>query len=314
MTSLENLAEMKLEMLIRVAAAAAAVALSSQCHALAADASQACSKLLPKGGSLPAAPVDAVAAPVRASALFTSAHFAVAELRTGDRRSGQAARLLAISGKGDASHVFAELRAAGADSAVLAWWMPARDGGVDGALRRLAVLEHLYALVLREPPLTSYDVRATGGESQAKAQSQPDLLVQLARMRNCAAEDVARTGAKVLVKTWEMPSLTKPVARGAGGLDVSARVTYPAADGLAGSITIARGACLACSTQVQRDGGAGCTLFDSHGHADGTDDVAETTVVSFSGVVERTRIILPTTRVDVGSMKPFARRPSITGR
>jgi hypothetical protein len=132
-------------------------------------------------------------------------------------------------------------------------------------------------------------------------------------MRTCAAKEVAQTGGKVFVKTWEMPLLTRPVAGGPGRLDVSARVTYPAAEGHSGSITIARGSCLACSTQVGRDGGAACTLFDSHGHADAI-DVSDTTVVTYSGVVERNRIVLPATRVDIGSMSSFARRPSTAAR
>ncbi|MCW5660277.1 MAG: hypothetical protein KIT60_21445 [Burkholderiaceae bacterium] len=299
---------MKLELLPRVAAASAVVAMSAQCHALAADAVQACSKLLPKGGGLPAAPLGAIAEPVRASALLTSAQFAVTELRTGDGRSDHGARLLAFSDKGGASKVFAELRATGASRAALVWNVPAQDGGPEGALRRLAVFEHLYAFVLREPPLTLYDVRALGGGSETRAQSQPDLLGRLAQMRNCAAKEVAQTGGKAFVKTWEMPLLTRPVARGTGRLDVSARVTYPAADGHSGSITIARGSCLACSTQVGRDGGAACTLVDSHGHADAVDDVSDTTVVTYSGVVERTRIVLSTTRVDIGRTRSFARR------
>jgi hypothetical protein len=305
---------MKLELPMRAVAAAAVLALSAQCHALAPDANTDCSKLLPKGADLPAAAVEAIAEPVRASALLTSAQFVVTELRTGDGRSDRGARLLAFREKGGASKVFAELRATGDSRAVLVWNVPAQDGGLEGALRRLAVFEHLYAFVLREPPLTLYDVRALGGGSESRAQSQPDLLARLARMRNCAANEVARTGEKVFVKTWEMPLLTRPVASGTGRLDVAARVTYPAADGHLGTITIARGSCMVCSTQVARDGGAACTLFDSHGHADAVDDVSDTTVVTYSGVVERARIVLPTTRVDIGSTRSFARRPSTAAR
>lgn len=296
-------------LLLRTAAAAAVLAASAPCHALAADPNQACSRLLPKGVGLPAAPAEAIAVPVRASALITSAQFAVTELRTGDGRSAGGARLLAFSDKGGAPKVFAELRATGEAHAVLAWQLPAQDGAPEAALRRLAVFEHLYAFVLREPPLTVYDVHGPGGGSMARAQSQPDLLASLARMRNCAAGDVAQTGAQALVKAWEMPSLTRPVASGKGQLDISARVTYPAADGRSGSLTVARGSCMVCSTPVDRDGSAGCTLFDSHGHAGADDDVSGTTVVTYSGAVERTRIVLPMTRVDIGSKKPFAQRP-----
>lgn len=300
---------MKLGLLPRVAAAVAVVAMSAPCHALAPAAGEDCSRLLPKGGSLPAAPGEATARPIRASALITSAQLAVTELRTGDGRSDPGTRLLAFGDEQGASKVFAELRTAGDSRAVLAWHVPAQDGSLDGALRRLAVFEHLYTFVLREPPLTLYDVRALDGGSRARGQSQPDLLGGLARLRNCAAKEVAQTGGKVFVKTWEMPLLARPVAGGTGRLDVSARVTYPAADGQAGTVTIARGPCLACSTRVGRDGGAACTLFDSHGHADAIDDVSDTTVVTYSGVVERTRIVLPTTRVDIGSRPSFARRP-----
>jgi hypothetical protein len=301
---------MKLEKLLRVAAAAAAVAMSAQCQALAANPVEDCAALLPKGRELPAAPVQAIAEPVRASALLTSAHFAVIELRTGDGRSDQGARLLAFSDKGGASRVFAEFRATGASRAALAWSVPARDGAVESALRRLAVVEHLYAFVLREPPLTLYDVPALGGGSKTRTHSQPELLDRLARMRNCAAKDVAQPGERVSVKDWQMPLITRPVASGTARLDVSARVAYPATDGHSGSITIARGSCLVCSTQVERDGAAACTLFDSHGHAGAADDVSDTTVVTYSGVVERTRIVLPTTRIDLGSARSFARRPS----
>jgi hypothetical protein len=295
--------------LLRAVAAAAVMATSAPGHAAAADANQACSRLLPKGAGLPAAPAEAITVPVRASALVTAAQFAVAELRTGDGRSGGGARLLAFSDQGGAPKVFAQFRAAGESHAVLAWHVPAQDGAPEGALRRLAVFEHLYAFVLREPPLTSYDVEGPGGASKARAQSQPDLLASLARLRNCAASDVAQAGGQALVKAWEMPVLTKPAASGKGGLDVSARVTYPAADGRSGSITVARGPCMVCSSPVDRNGGAACTLFDSHGHAGADDDVSDTTVVTYSGVVERTRIVLPMTRVDIGSKKPFAQRP-----
>ena len=301
---------MKPAKLLRVAAAAAAVALSAHCQALAAKPVEDCAALLPSGRDLPAAPVAAIAEPVRASALLTSAHFPVIELRTGDGRSDPGARLLAFGDKGGAPRVFAEFRATGDSRAALLWIVPAQDGAVESALRRLAVFEHLYAFVLREPPLSLYEVRASGGGSKAQTHSQPALLDRLARMRNCAAREVAGTGERVPVKDWQMPLITRPVASGTARLDVSARVSYPAADGHSGSLTIARGSCLVCSTQVERDGAAACTLFDSHGHAGAADDVSETTVVSYSGVVERTRIVLPMTRIDLGSTRPFARRPS----
>ena len=310
----ETCVEMKPETLLRVAAAAAVIAMSAPFQAQAATPIQDCSVLLPKGRDLPAAPVGAIAEPVRASALLTSAQFAVMEWRTGDGRANPGARLLAFSDQGGASRVFAELRATGESRAVLAWSVPAQEGGLEGALRRLAVVEHLYAFVLREPPLTVYDVRVPGGGSDTRAHSQPELLDRLARMRNCAAKEVARTGGQVSVKAWEMPLLGRPVASGTARLDVSARVTYPAANGHSGSITIARGTCLVCSTQVERDGAAACTLFDSHGHAGAADDTSDTTVVTYSGVVERNRIVLPTTRIDLGSTRSFARRPSAAAR
>jgi hypothetical protein len=302
------------EKLLRVAAAAAVVAMSTQCGALAANAIEDCSALLPKGRDLPSAPVEAIAEPVRASALLTFAQFTAVELRTGDGRPDHGARLLAFNDKGGAPRVFAELRETGASRAVLVWSVPAHDGGPDGALRRLAAFEHLYAFVLREPPLTVYEVRAIGGESKTRSQPQPEFLDRLARMRNCAAKEVLRTAGRVSVKDWEVPVLSRPVASGTARLDVAARVTYPAADGHSGSITIARGSCLVCSTQVERDGTGACTLFDSHGHAGVVDDVSDTTVVTFSGVVERTRIVLPTTRIDLGSTRSFARRPFAAAR
>ncbi len=300
---------MMLELLLRLAATVAVLATSAQCHALASDTNQPCSRLLPKGGSLPTAPAHATGKPVRASALITSAQFAVTELQTGGGRSDPGARLLAFSDQGGPSKVFAELRPTGDARAVLAWHVPAQDGALEGALRRLAVFEQLYGFVLREPPLNSYDVQAPGGGPVAPAQLQPDLLASLARLRNCAAKEVAQAGGQALLKAWEMPLLARPVASGKGRLDMSARVTYTAAEGRSGSITVARGSCMVCSTQVDRDGGAACTLFDSHGHAGSDDNVSDTTVVTYSGVVERSRIVLPATRVDIGSTRPFAQRP-----
>lgn len=208
---------MKLELLKRVAVFAAVLATSAPSQALAADTNQACSRLLPKGADLPAAPAEAIAVPVRASALVTGAQFAVAELRTGDGRSGGGARLLAFSDQGAAPKVFVEFRAAGEPHAVLAWRVPAQDVAAEGALRRLAVFERLYAFVLRGPPLTSYDVEGPGGASKARALSQPDLLASLARLRNCAARDLAQAGGQGLVNAWEMPVLTRPAASGKGG-------------------------------------------------------------------------------------------------
>jgi hypothetical protein len=300
--------------LLRVSAAAVVVAVSVPGHALAASAIDDCARLLPKGWNLPAVPGEAAVEPVRGSALFTSPRLAVNELRTRGREQGKGTRFLAFSEKGGAAVVFAELRTTGTSRTDLAWGLP-HDGGLEEALRRLAVFEHLYSFVLHEPPLHLYDVRAIGSSgAKAQALSQPELLVRFARMRNCAAKEVARTGGSVAVLAWETPSLGKPVARGAGRLDVSVRVTYPNAGGHGGSITIARGSHLACSAQVERDGVAACTLFDSHGHAEHGDELSGPSVVTYSGVVERTRIVLPITRVDIDNARLIGRRPTASRR
>lgn len=315
---------MKVASLLRASAAALAVAASSPGHALAASAIDDCARLLPKGGSLPAAPGEAAAEPVRGSALFTSPRLAVNELRTRGRAQGTGTRFLAFDDKRGPAGVFAEVRATGVSRTDLAWALPNGEGP-EGALRRLAVFEHLYAFVLHELPLNSYAVGAIGAgdakareakarAAKARALSQPQLLVRLARMRNCVAKEVARTGGSVGVLAWEIPSIGKPVARGAGRLDVSARVAYAHADGRRGTLTILRGSHLTCSAQVEKDGVAACTLFDSHGHAEHGDERSGPTVVTFSGVVEATRIVLPMTRVDVDNASVSGRRPTASGR
>jgi hypothetical protein len=288
---------MKPARLLQASAAVAAIAFGPG-HAGATSEIDDCSRLLPKGADLAAAPGDAVVEPVRGSALFTSPQLAVNALREVGAEQGKGTRFLAFGEKGRSARVFAELRTTGTSRNDLAWSLP-HDRGPEGALRRLAVFEHLYAFVLHEHPLNSYGVRTVGASAKARALSQPDLLVRLARMRNCAAKEVARTVTGVAVLVWEIPSIGQPVAKGAGRLDVSVRVTYPHADGQRGSITIARGSHLTCSAQVNGDGMAACTLFDSHGHAEHVHDFSGPTVVTYGGVVERTRIVLPMTRVDI---------------
>lgn len=299
---------MNFKMVLRVAAASAGLALSAHGHASTPSAAPACQKLVPKGEALAVAPVDAAVERVRASALFTSPRLAVVVLRTDQGVSTDGARHLAFSESGVASKVFAEFRNIGPSRSRLEFRVPPRDGNQASDLRRLAVFEHLYAFVLREPPLTVYDVRAIGGDSEVQALSHPELLGRLARMRNCAATEVASGGARVAIRTWEMPVIDKPVSTGPDLVNVSARVSYPTTNGYGGQITVARGACLTCSTQVGRDGAAACTLFDSHGHSNPAEHASEATVLSFSGVVERTRIVLPVTHIQESRVPSFGRR------
>lgn len=293
-------------------AAGLVVAVSVPGHARAAGATDECARQLPEGGELAASPGDVAVEPVRGSALITSPRFAVNELRTRGRAQDRDARFLAFDGKEGASGVFAELRPTGTPRTGLAWAVPPRSD-LEAALRRLAVFEHLYAYLLHEPPLIAYEVRGPGPRtSRAQTLSQPQLLVRLARMRQCAASDVARRGGRVTVRAWEMPSVGVPLASGGGRLHVSVRVSFPQAGENRGSITIARGAHMTCNAQVDKDGVAACTLFDSHGHAEHGDELSGPTVVTYSGVVEPTRIVLPITRIEMDrATQP--RRPSSSG-
>jgi hypothetical protein len=272
--------------------------------AVAGGTADACRGLVPKGRPLPAAAADIVAERVRGSALFSFPQFAVIEWGTRDKKAGEARSFLAFREGTAAPDVFAQMRVATASRSVLDWSMPAPEASADAAARHLAVVEHLYAFVLRQPPLMVFDLgAASAGKPAWRALPQPELLARLARLRNCATADLARQDPKLRMLAWEMPSISRPTATGSQAKALAARVSYTNAGRHAGTLTFARGDHLACSAPVQADGTAACRLFDSHGHEDHEDGLSAPTAVAYGGVVERDRIVLPMTRVDPAGKK-----------
>ncbi len=258
------------------------------CTALAA----AC-WLLASCASEPVAPPTAVGyRPASQSTLVTQRElrFVFAKWQAGavsttilaQQRGGAAphpvARLLQVS-QGTAMHVAVQR-------------LPEPAGAADGADHELAVIEQLYALVLRQEPQARYCLSSGSTPCHAARDgiSHGQVLQALAELREQA---VIRTPAAV---PWRVVEMQGTPARTGDADVVGVRAVSPHGPLADVAIYFNRPPHSICAARTRADGVATCRLEDPHG--DGHQhDHATVVVATFPGDVAPGRVLLPTTYV-----------------
>lgn len=175
--------------------------------------------------------------------------------------------------------------------------LPAEDA-VAGAELRLTSFEALYALLMRQDPLSKFQMGdgVSAGPSPRPV-AHAEALRRVATLRGCAAEEVRPHVSSRIIKPWRIASIRPLPARGQHGLSVSVRVQDESGKPLTGQVTFGRGVHLSCGATLSQRGEGTCTLFDSHGHDLHAHDRHGNNVATYSGIVTEEQIVLPTTVV-----------------
>lgn len=179
--------------------------------------------------------------------------------------------------------------------------------GAEGGKTLVTVFEALYAFLLRQDPLSRYEVTSQGEPRLEVAGSHGRVLATVARWRACAVNALRPAGRTAKVAEWETPSLAIQGTGDRTNKKVAARVRTSGGRPVVGApVAFARGEHMACATHTSPDGVAMCELFDVHGHDDHESRLAPT-IVTFGGVVTPGKVLLPSTLVGLAPRRPQAR-------
>jgi hypothetical protein len=161
-----------------------------------------------------------------------------------------------------------------------------KAAGAAGDLK-LATLEHVYAMVLRQEPKARYCM----DDGAERCQSHAEALRLLALSRQQAARGDGN-------RQWSVVSLS-PVAVDSGDdHDVGVRVTTEQGTLEGVSVFFDRAPHFSCVAKSGKDGVATCQLIDQHGEEEShADEAPMPTVATFPGNVRPERVWAPTTLV-----------------
>jgi hypothetical protein len=177
------------------------------------------------------------------------------------------------------------------------WYDGLQDGTVESLGARASALENLYALVLREPPTSSFTIRGMMEGTEARPATQGQVLVELRRLRECIVSQLASLHPGLNVRRWRMASL-RQTAESASAAGANRFVAVGITDEgipLAGATVIfSRGPHLLCTAKADTAGIARCELYDSHAGND-DDEENSATVATFTGSVANDVVHPPTT-------------------
>ena len=167
----------------------------------------------------------------------------------------------------------------------------------DGSEVNVAVLEHLYALALRQEPVARFGFAdgTLACEPTKDNYSHAEFLRELARSRQDA---VARAGHRGASVAWHVVSMAPAGANRASADEVGIRVMSDQGPMEGASIFFNRAPHSGCVAKSRQDGVATCQLVDQHGDDEAHSEHGEVPVVAtFPGDVRAGRFLLPTTLV-----------------
>jgi hypothetical protein len=257
-------------------------AAASGCNGIAATASPAL------------VPSTQTALRVPPSALFTSSALDIREARSADSQTtwllwSQAERLQPVA------RIEAAKRKGDYD---LQWYQPAAQPALLAAQLNVGSMEHLFSWLLKQDPQHRFALTLTKKNSTRSAWlTHANALAAVAAMRSCLAAELQALAPGIVILPWQVATIAPLPSRNAHSLDVHARVHNGSGQTVSGHLSFARGSHLACGTEIQHDGSGHCTLFDDHGHEVHDHDHHARTVIMYSGMVAKDRILLPTTHV-----------------
>ncbi len=172
-----------------------------------------------------------------------------------------------------------------------------------GPKAQLQALERLYQLAFQERPDQRFWLRRHDEASlrtRTRADTQGGALRTLAGLRGCAVAAYEREVRGSNLRRWASVQMTFDAGAKPPATKVAVRTTDERGRLIRhGSVTIARGAHLACTARIEASGLATCKLFDTHGSHDGDahDDHDGPTIATYSGHLGEEQILLPTTEL-----------------
>lgn len=125
-------------------------------------------------------------------------------------------------------------------------------------------------------------------------------LRALAGLRGCALAAYEREVSGSNLRRWASVQMTFDAGAKPPATTVAVRTTDEHGRRIRhGSVTVARGAHLACTAPIEASGLATCKLFDTHGSHDGDahDHNDGPTIATYSGHLGEEQILLPTTKL-----------------
>jgi hypothetical protein len=233
---------------------------------------------------------------IPASALLT---FRTDEVRMAERRTDRERAIeLTLHEDQRPPVLLARVRVpAGTDGPVHIAWSPGAGNAAAASQASLTGLEVLYGFLVGQDPLRQYRLQVAGTDRASKPQSHGAALQTLARWRGCVLAQLRASNPDFRAADWETVSLRLRPAP-ASGLRIAAQVRRTDGSPVVNApVAFMRGSHLACDSRTTRDGTTACELFDVHGHAHHDDEVGEPVTVTFAGVVQADRVLLPTTLV-----------------
>jgi hypothetical protein len=177
------------------------------------------------------------------------------------------------------------------------WYGEQQDASADSLGTELVALETLYALVLREPPTSSFAIRGMMKDAQARQATQGQALAEVSRIRECIVSQLALLRPSRDVRRWHMAYLrrvSKPTDTASNERIVAVAITDEGGPLAGATVVFSRGPHLLCTAKSDAAGIARCKLYDSHSGDD--DDVeSSATVATFTGNVVDSVVHPPTT-------------------
>jgi hypothetical protein len=152
---------------------------------------------------------------------------------------------------------------------------------------KLATLEHLYVLVLRQEPKARYCL----DDGAERCHPHAEALRQLAVARQQAARGAGS-------RPWHVVTMSPAVVGGGDEHEVAVRVTTENGPMEGVSVFFDRAPHFSCVAKSGKDGLATCHLVDQHGEEEShADEAPVSTVATFPGDVRAERVWAPTTLV-----------------
>ena len=168
---------------------------------------------------------------------------------------------------------------------------------VDASALKVATIEHLYAIALRQEPDARFGVgkRMQPCELEEDGSSHAEFLRDLARERQRALADADKPGTSV---PWHVVSMAPAVMDRAAGDQVGVLVMNEREPMKGASIFFNRAPHSGCIAKTREDGVATCKLVDQHGGDDSHSGEAQGPVVAiYPGDVRDGGMFVPTTLV-----------------